>query len=217
MDKLSTLYKKLSYPFISRLNARYNNKTPLVVDLYIGTPGSGKSTIASALVTKDVKHGNTNVYSNYPIAGAKILNPKKDLGYFNVSGSKDKKCRVILDEIGTDFNNRNFKTNISDDLMMWLKRHRHYYVHIDCFSQGLDFDNRFLGLARRVYIVRKFGFVIAAINVRKKLIVDKETHQFVDGYFMNIFKSKFYFAPLYWSKFDSHETTPLPDKNWEYW
>ena len=52
---------------------------------------------------KDIKKGLT-VWSNVPITGTKKLDPKADIGNFMICDG-----RVIIDEAGIEYNNRDFK------------------------------------------------------------------------------------------------------------
>lgn len=187
-----------------------NYKLPLTCDLYIGCPGAGKSTLAAIFARRDIKHG-VPVWSNFAIKGTYQLDPKQDLGHYHITNG-----RVLLDEIGLVYNNRKWKDNLSDNTLSWIKLHRHYRVHIDCFSQGLDFDNRFLGIARNVYIVRRslIPYFVATVKIIKKVGIDKEKHELVDGYFKQFFGTRLYFMPLAWKMFDSYEAPELPVKNW---
>lgn len=195
--------------FIEFRNRNYS--VPLRVDLFIGVPGAGKSTLAAKFAKRDLSH-NCSVWSNVDIKGCYKIDPKTDIGVYDISNG-----RLILDEIGICFNNRNWKSNLSDSQMNWLKKHRHYRVHIDCFSQGLDFDNRFLSLASNVYIVRRslIPFHVVYTRIIKRVGVNKDTHELVDGYFKSLFGSRWIFAPTVWKMFNSYDTIPLPTKHWQ--
>lgn len=185
-------------------------KYPLQVNLYIGVPGAGKTTLAAHIAKKAIKH-NVPVWSNVPIKGTFQLDPKNDMGKYDIS-----KGRVIIDEAGVDFNNRNYMKNIPDDMLYWLKRHRHYDVAIDLFSQGLDCDKKFITLARNIYIVSKslIPFFLKYKRVVKKVGVDSITKQLIDEYIIVPFSARYVFMPTKWKMFDTKEHKPLPTKEW---
>lgn len=185
-------------------------KYPLQVNLYIGVPGSGKTTLAAHIAKKALKH-NVPVWSNVPIKGCFQFNPKDDMGKFDISNG-----RVIIDEAGVDFNNRNYMKNIPDDMLYWLKRHRHYDVAIDLFSQGLDCDKKFITLARNIYIVTKsiIPYCLKYKRVVKKVGVDPVSKQLIDEYEIVPFSGKIVFMPSKWKMFDTKERKDLPKKDW---
>lgn len=184
------------------------------MNLFIGAPGCGKTCLCAKITKNAVKQG-IPVYSNVFIQGAYELNPKEDIGVYMM-----RDCVIIIDEIGTIYNNRNWKTNVSDKMLAYLKRFRHYNATIFCFSQGLDFDNRFIGLATHVYIVQKSMLNIIGIPLSKyKLItkhvgVDENTGQLVDKY-VEAMSTHWYLRPLYYKMFDSFEIDDLPEKEWK--
>ena len=63
-----------------------------ILSVYFGVPGSGKTTFASYLAKKDLKHG-LKVYSNVPIVGTYRLEPKQDIGIYMIEDA-----RLIIDE-----------------------------------------------------------------------------------------------------------------------
>lgn len=201
-------------PESNLLTRLFPYRSPLSVNLYIGAPGAGKTCLAAKIAFKALRKG-VPVFSNVPIIGTYEIDPKKDLGFYKIENAV-----IIIDEIGTCFNNRNWKTNISDDLMDWIKKYRHYHCEIHCFSQGLDFDNRFLSLAQQVYLVKKsilnvfFSLPITKIiPVRKRVDVDDETHQIIDQYFKPRFHSKLLWRPKYYKLFDTYDIKHLPEKD----
>ena len=102
---------------------------PHVLNVYFGVPGSGKTTFA-AYLTKWALHENIlirfclrhrnwltslflrsgflkrriDVYSNVPITGAYRLDAKTDIGFHMIENAK-----IIIDEAGIEYNNRNYK------------------------------------------------------------------------------------------------------------
>ena len=208
---LFLLFLFLTYCFIGSLRSRGGN----FFDMYIGVPGSGKTTFAAYLVKKRRKRAKKHkcsdlVLSNTPIKGAyKIY--KSDIGQFMIQD-----CLLIMDEAGIDYNNRNFKT-FSDDETYFYKFHRHYNVDIAMFSQDFDVDVKLRKLATRLFIVQKSfipGF-IKRRQITKNVGIDQNTKQLIDEYRYVLFGSKYIYAPKLWKLFDSYSHKKLPIKEWE--
>lgn len=208
---LFLLFLFLTYCFIGSLRSRGGN----FFDMYIGVPGSGKTTFAAYLVKKRRKRAKKHkcsdlVLSNTPIKGAyKIY--KSDIGQYMIQD-----CLLIMDEAGIDYNNRNFKT-FSDDETYFYKFHRHYNVDIAMFSQDFDVDVKLRKLATRLFIVQKSfipGF-IKRRQITKNVGIDPNTKQLIDEYRYVLFGSKYIYAPKLWKLFDSYSHKKLPIKEWE--
>ncbi len=214
----------------------------MVLNVYFGVPGSGKSTYAAHLANKSLHPSKLRdwleqfddpflsslpdklklskpeiVYSNVDIRGAYYLNPKQDLGYYQVRAG-----RVIIDEAGLEFNSRNFKS-FSDQNRTFFKMHRHEETKVDVFSQSFDdMDKSLRILARNFYIVKPslIPYFVVAVRINRYVGVDRNTQQIVDAYRMGIpfFDSKYCFAPSVWKLFDSYEKIPnLKEKEWKTW
>ena len=232
----------LIFVFVFWLTSARNPKHPLQLNVYFGVPGSGKTTFA-AYLTKEARRESLviklckrfpnffwfkhilkgtkwkrayPVWSNVPIKGAYKLNAKKDLGNYMIENGK-----VILDESGVEFNNRDYKA-LPKSVIEWAKYHRHYGVSVDMFSQSHDdMDVTFRRLAQNFYVVRKSmlpKFVVIK-RIRRKVGIDDMTHQIIDKYYFGtpILDTKWIFCPPLWKMFDSYECKELPRKEWEYW
>lgn len=208
---LFLLFLFLTYCFIGNLRSRGGN----FFDMYIGVPGSGKTTFAAYLVKDRRKKAKKKrcsdlILSNTPIKGAyKIY--KSDIGQYMIQD-----CLLIMDEAGIDYNNRNFKT-FSDDETYFYKFHRHYNVDIAMFSQDFDVDVKLKKLATRLFIVQKSfipGF-IKRRQITKNVGIDQYTKQLIDEYRYVLFGSKYIYAPKLWKLFDSYSHKKLPIKEWE--
>ena len=91
---------------------------PSRLSVYYGAPGVGKSTFAAALADAYIRCG-IPVYSNVPINGTYRVE-KSDLGTYLIESGL-----LIWDEVGVDFNSRQFKSNFTSAQIKWFKYHRH--------------------------------------------------------------------------------------------
>lgn len=182
-----------------------------ILSVYFGVPGAGKTTVASWLCKKDLKHG-LKVYSNVPIIGTFKLEPKQDIGIYDISDA-----RVIIDEASIDYNNRNFKS-LGQSAIKWFKLHRHYRTAIDVFSQSYDdMDITLRRLANRLYVVKK-GWLPWFVHIKriyKKIDIDGNSKQIIDAYDFVPFGTRIIFAPPVWKLFNSWDAPNLPIKHFE--
>lgn len=216
-------------------------KHPHVLNVYFGVPGSGKTTFA-AYLTRWALHENwiirlcrrfpnpltglllksryfkrrIDVYSNVPISGAYQLDARNDIGRFMIEDAK-----VIIDEAGIEYNNRNFKS-FPQEAIYFYKYHRHYKVSVDVFSQSYDdMDVTLRRLAQNFYVVRKslVPFCIVARRIRRKIGVDEHTQQIADLYArgLPILDTRRIFSPPLWKLFNSYSRKELPQKQWTVW
>lgn len=215
---------------------------PHVLNVYFGVPGSGKTTFA-AYLTKWALHENAlirfsrkhpqwlpckvllkskylkrriDVYSNVPITGAYQLDAKNDIGKYMIEDAK-----VIIDEAGIEYNNRNFKS-FPQEAIYFYKYHRHYKTSVDVFSQSYeDMDVTLRRLAQNFYVVRRslVPFCIVARRIRRKVGVDEQTKQIADLYAMGlpVLDTKRIFSPPLWKLFNSYSRKELPQKDWPVW
>lgn len=212
-----------------------------VLNVYFGVPGSGKTTFAahlakrcmrqSCLITWAERHPGklgawllasgllrrrVPVYSNVPITGTYHLDPQADIGRFMV-----KEGKVIIDEAGIEYNNRNFKA-FPPDAIYWYKYHRHYQCSVDVFSQSYeDMDITLRRLAQNYYVVKKsfLPWFIVCKKIRRKVGIDENTHQIIDKYYFGLplLDSKWVFSPPLWKLFNSFSRKELPEKGWSVW
>lgn len=207
-----------------------------MISLYIGLPGSGKTTFSASHLYKATKKTykyrkknykefenkkdqyeyvkGCNVWANMPLLGAKIIDLDNDLMVHNIE-----RGILLIDEAGLEYNNRDFKT-FSKNALRFFKLHRHYELDINFYSQDVDIDKKLVSLADTVYITERsfIPFCFYTKAVRRKLDV-------IDGEIKAVFSlvpflcggRKYIFAPKYWHLFDSWHKDELPSKIWETW
>lgn len=184
-----------------------------IISIYFGVPGAGKTTFAAWLVKNELKRGG-KVWSNVPITGAMIYEPKVDLGKHSMIDG-----RIILDEASVEYNNRKFK-ELDSDTIKFLKYHRHYQTAIDVFSQSYDdMDITLRRLAQKYYLMKKsfLPWFVIRKTISKKIGIDENTKQIIDEYYFKPFSTKIIFCPPLWKIFNTISRDELPEKVWETW
>lgn len=188
-------------------------KIPHILSVYFGVPGSGKTTFAAWLTKRDLRRGG-KVWSNVPITGAYVLDPKEDIGQYMICDG-----RVIIDEAGIEYNNRDFK-KFSEDSLYFYKYHRHYELAVDVFSQGFDdMDKKIRTLAQRLYVVKKslLPWFVYRRQIRKKVGINEYSKEIIDEYEFVPFSKRYIFAPLLWKSFNTISRKQLIEKDWPTW
>lgn len=181
------------------------------LNMYVGLPGSGKTTIAAAFAKDRMKKGYT-VYSNVPILGTYKVD-KDDFGQNQIEN-----CEVELDEAGIAFNNR---VLLSQNQVAWFKYHRHYNVGINFFSQRSDCEITIRSMTYNIYLVKKsmIPYFVTFIRYPMKLqpneTRDNMTPQFADP--RKVFDTYRVFCPKVWKMFDSWEAPKLNEKDFIKW
>jgi hypothetical protein len=185
----------------------------LHVNIYLGVPGAGKTTVAAKLAKRDIRR-KIPVWSNVPIKGTYKIDAREELGKYQIEAG-----RLIIDEAGIDFNNREFKT-MPKQVREWLKLHRHYGMKVDVFSQADDEDITFRRLAYNFYIVKPsiIPFIIVLKAVKRYIGVNPDTHKIEDLYEeLPWYCTQRMFAPTVWNMFNTYEAPQLQIKEWEKW
>lgn len=212
------------------------------LNVYFGVPGSGKTTFA-AWLTKRATHKTlfyrlfcekyptiytgfliqlglikmpVPVFSNVPITGAFQLDVKRDVGIYHMENAK-----VIIDEAGIEYNNRNFKA-LPAEQIYWYKYHRHYRCSVDVFSQSHeDMDITLRRLAQKYYVVKKsiLPHFVVVKRIKRRVGIDDATHQIVDEYYWGIpiVETRWIYSRPLWKLFNSYSSKRLTSKVWQEW
>ena len=186
---------------------------PQIVSIYFGVPGSGKTTYAAYLARHDLRRG-VPVWSNVPITGCYQLDPNADIGNFMIAGG-----RVIIDEAGIEYNNREFK-DFSKKSLYFYKYHRHYQLAVDVFSQGFDdMDKKIRTLAQKLYVVKKglLPWFIHRRQIKKRVGINDLSKDIIDEYYFVPWSTKIIFSPPLWKMFNTISREEYPQKEWKKW
>lgn len=190
-----------------------------MIRVFFGRPGVGKSTLCCKLAKLASK--SRPAYINFRNTVPHVHSCDTDgLGEWTFK----KGSYVALDEAGIDFNNRAYKA-MKQATIRWFKKHRHYKCDIDVFSQSWeDMDVTLRRLANELWYMMKIGPFTLCRRVYKRVTVDKQTEQIIDGYRMasvwwlllwpiqyltRDFKWTLTFRPFYYRYFDSWECDDL--------
>lgn len=163
----------------------------------IAPPGTGKTSLAADIVRQAHFEGK-KVYSNVPIRGSIKIDIKRDLGKYNIHDAK-----LIIDEAGSDLNNRNWHNNLTNESIEFIKKHRHYNVDVYTFSQSPDdMDNKFRDLVTRLYLLEKgSAFHVNALALQKVMkLSGGQIVQYLEEVKEESFK---FFTPPTWAWFNS--------------
>lgn len=185
---------------------------------YFGSPGCGKTTLAVKMAIKNKKHYKYCFLNfDHKILGGFIA----DLDGLGEWTFPDHSF-VGIDEAGIEYNSRAYKS-LPKPAIAWFKKHRHYRCDVAVFSQSWeDMDITIRRLSDQLWYLKKIGPFTLARRIYKRVTVDKQTEQIIDGYRMaNILwllvwplqldvpfapfapKFKLTFRPFYYKYFDS--------------
>lgn len=195
-----------------------NIKSLSTVTMFVGLPGSGKTTIAASIVKYANKH-NIKAFSNVPIYGSYMYDWNNDFGIFQ----NLEKSVIIMDEAGLTADNRAWDKNFTPERVQFLKLLRHYGSKLCVFSQTWnDCDIKIRSMTGKLFIVRKsiLPFVTSCIPVFRRIDVDEETKEFKELYYKDhllsrIFSTKRIFRPAYYKMFDSWDAPKLKEKEFK--
>lgn len=167
-----------------------------MITVYFGSPGSGKTTMAVRQIIK-LRNHYTVTYANFGCGCADFDNVNlKDLGEWTFEPGS----LIEIDEAGIVYNNRKFKS-LPQKTIEWFKLHRHYCCDLDVWSQSWeDMDVTLRRLADRLYYIKRVGPFTMIRRVYKRVTVNKETEQIIDGYKM-VHMLFLLLKPLYYASF----------------
>lgn len=167
-----------------------------MIAVYFGSPGSGKTTLACRELLKAQKHYRYT-FSNF---GCKCADfDDVDLSSLG-TWTFPEDSYIAIDEAGIEYNNRKYKS-LSQETIKWFKLHRHYCCDVSVWSQSWDdMDVTIRRLADRLYYVRKFGPFSLIRRVYKRVTVDDDTEQIIDGYKM-VSMALLLLKPLYYASY----------------
>ena len=182
--------------------------------LWLGVPGSGKTTCAAWIAKHYLEEGDLRVFSNVPISGCLRYDWRHDFGHFDMSRSI-----IICDEAGIYLNGRNWKSNFDDASLEAAKKFRHDHITLHFFSQACDEDPIIRNLSLNTYVVEKTMFKwfiqYRVIGSKIDILENTKRHDFIE--FWKPFSKRYVFCPPAWKLFDSWESTQLPEKQWDTW
>ncbi len=182
-----------------------------MITVYFGSPGAGKTTCAVALLKKQRRYYDFT-FANFDVSD-KVARTVQLAGLG--AWTFPQHSYIAIDEAGIEYNNRKFKS-LPQQTIEWFKLHRHYKCDISVWSQSWeDMDITLRRLATDLWYVKKLGPFTLLRRVYKRVAVDPQTHQIIDGYrFTHVLTMlipfwgtwKLVFRPRYYRYFDSYKT-----------
>lgn len=199
-----------------------------MMTLFFGSPGCGKTTYACYLLKRHRKPYKYT-FANFGCSCSDYDNVSlESLGKWTFP----EKSHVVIDEAGIQYNNRAFKS-FPKEAIQWFKLHRHYDVDVTLLSQSWeDTDITLRRLCDRLYYLKKVGCFTLCRRVYKRVTVDKQTEQIIDGYklispfwlllkpvgfllpFLPIDDVTLIYRPRYYKYFDTRERPYLSLPAW---
>lgn len=185
--------------------------------LVMGSPGTGKSTLAAIIARHALKAGH-KVWSTEPIQGTYKLDIKADPHQWDIQDGW-----VLIDEAGIAMGNREWK-GFTPKQLEFFKLYRHYKLRIVILSQDKDdADKKVRNLATKIYLMQK-TFVPFSVRYDKFYIFvgpNESQEDIVRKYepipwFLGGHVYRFR-HPKVWKMFDTHCGKKLPPKDWDVW
>lgn len=192
---------------------------------YFGNPGCGKTTLAVKMAIKQKKY--------YDYCFCNFAHNIKDGYIADLDGLGEwtfpDYSFIAIDEAGIEYNSRSYKS-LPKPAIAWFKKHRHYKCDIAVFSQSWeDMDITIRRLSDQLWYLYKIGPFTLSRRIYKRVTVDKNSQQIIDGYSMASMlwllvwplqldwrfapfapKFKLTFRPFYYKYFDSYSKDNIP-------
>ena len=194
-----------------------------MIRTFFGNPGAGKTTLAVKMALKNrKKYSHVFLNFDHKVKGGYVCNLDR-LGEWTFPDNS----YICIDEAGIEYNSRAYKA-LPKPAIAWFKKHRHYKCNIDVFSQSWeDMDVTLRRLTNELWYIYRIGPFTLSRRIYKRVTVDKNTEQIIDGYKMasmlwlfvwflqldkGLFAPKFKltFRPFYYKYFDSFSKDNLP-------
>jgi hypothetical protein len=189
----------------------------LSVSCFFGLPGCGKTTILTALAQKELKKirlGKSKysaVLTNFYCQGADIFNPD------SLEKMQYRKCFILIDEVTLVWDSRNFKT-FPEYVKQFFTLHRHLGTDVLYATQYYqNVDKRIRDVTSDTYRIRKFGKIHATTQEKVAVKYPEDTGEIIVGFqkptpLTLLTKTKLYWGPKYYGKFDTHELDESLDR-----
>lgn len=170
-----------------------------MIRYFVGSPGSGKTTMAVKLMKKEIKPKRfKKLKFNYDYIFSNFENDLSNVIDINLLASfkLPEYSYLLIDESGLEFNSREFKS-LNKGFIEFFKMHRHMHCNIDLFSQcWSDTDKMIRDLADEIWLIRRIGPISYARCVYVRIGIDENTHQLqYQHFFRSIFLQLLPFQP----------------------
>ena len=151
-----------------------------MIRVFFGKPGCGKTTFGVKQAVKHRKKFSSYLNFAHSVPDSFVFDTD-ELGLWTF----ERNSYVGIDEAGIEYNNRSYKT-MPKYTIKWFKLYRHYGIKtLDVFSQSWDdMDVTIRRLADQLWLMYRFGPWTLCRRVYKRITVDKQTEQIIDGYRM---------------------------------
>lgn len=193
-----------------------------MISTYFGNPGCGKTTLAVKMAIKNQKHYDYVFLNLDHLIKNGYIADLDGLGEWTFPDHSF----IAIDEAGIEYNSRAYKS-LPKPAIAWFKKHRHYKCDIAVFSQSWeDMDVTIRRLSDDLWYLYRIGPFTLSRRIYKRVTVDKQTQQIIDGYRMPSmlwlliwplqlgwpFQKKYTltFRPFYYKYFESFSKDDIP-------